>query len=128
MTLTFHDPITKATEVARLADDKKAENVTVLDVRNVCPFTDVLVICEGSTNLQLKAIANSIHMGLKQAGAGTPITDGASGTNWIVLDYGDVIVHIMNHEARFYYRLEDLWGDGEEVAWSGEGATTESVG
>ncbi len=111
----------KAIMAARLADDKKAEEVVLLDVDGICMFTDSLVVCTGSSSLQLRAIVSNIREGMADAGAGKPLVDGMAGTtSWVVMDYGDVMIHVMDREAREYYRLESLWGDGRVVEWSPE--------
>jgi len=98
-----------------LADEKKAENIVILDVRGLCNFADVFVICSGNNRLQLNAISEHVAHGLKQAGAGNNRDDRDRSDNWMVLDFGDVVVHTMSHEARNFYRLEQLWGDAAEV-------------
>jgi len=111
------EALAKGVIAARLADDKKAEDILVLDLRDLRVFTDAFVICTGQTGLQLKAIANGIVEGLKEGGFGKPAVDGDRGANWVILDYGDLVVHIMNPEARQYYQLENLWGDADELDW-----------
>lgn len=111
------ESIDKARHAARLADDKKAENIVALDLHNVCSFTDAFVICTGSTRLQLRAIADGIVEGLRGMGCGKPSMDGERNATWLVLDYGDVVIHIMSPDARDYYQLENLWGDGQEIDW-----------
>ncbi len=111
------EAIDKAVLAARKADDKKAEDITVLDLRGICTFTDAFVICTGSSSLQLRAISNSIDDGLRDVGIRKSTVDGSHHGSWIVMDYGDVVVHIMTPESRDYYRLEGLWGDGKEIGW-----------
>ncbi|MBX3727549.1 MAG: ribosome silencing factor [Candidatus Sumerlaeia bacterium] len=115
----------KACQAARLADDKKAEDIVVLDVADNCTFCDAFVVCTGSTRLQLRAIATGILEGLRVEG-GKPAIDGERNANWVVLDYGDVVVHVMSAEARAFYRLEDLWGDGRTLDWQDTGAASAS--
>lgn len=113
----MHESLVKAVMAAKLADDKKAENISVLDLEELRIFTDAFVICTGQTHLQLKAITNGIVEGLREAGFGKPVVEGDRNASWVILDYGDVVVHVMNPEAHGYYRLEDLWGDAEAVEW-----------
>ncbi|HMX63771.1 MAG TPA: ribosome silencing factor, partial [Candidatus Sumerlaeota bacterium] len=70
-----------------------------------------------TNRIQLNAIAENVAMGLKKAGEKTPLQDGHRNANWSVLDFGDVIVHVMSSEARTFYRLEKLWGDAKELNW-----------
>lgn len=108
----------KAVLAARFADDKKAEEITVLDVVGVCTFTDTFVICTGTTSIQLRAISEGVRMGLAEKADVRPGgVDGVRHANWVVMDYGDFVVHIMSRESRDYYQLENLWGDGRPVEW-----------
>ena len=121
------ESLEKAVHVARLADSKKAEDIIVLDMREVCSFTDHFVICTGQSSHQLQAISGEIHTGLKNLGEPNGLHEGPSNSPWVVLDYGDVVVHIMSPEARSHYRLENLWGDADEVNWPSNSVAT-SVG
>jgi ribosome-associated protein len=112
-----HESIQKAVEAARLADAKKADDIVVIDMREVCSFTDSFVIATGASNLQLRAIRNSIEEGLGRMGFKAGALEGNHNSSWIVMDYGDVVVHLMSPESREFYRLESLWGDGPEVLW-----------
>lgn len=112
------DTYRKAALAAYFADEKKAEDIDLLDVRGLCNFTDLFLICTGNSRVQLNAIGENVAARFKKLGFKNPNEDGHRGGNWVVLDYGDVIVHIMSHEARSFYRLEKLWGDAKPVAWS----------
>jgi ribosome-associated protein len=107
----------KAIAIARASDEKKAEDVDVLDVRGLCNFTDFFVIATGLSRLQLRAIHDIIVERLKELDIPPLNVDGLATSRWIVLDYGDVIAHILNTEARNYYALERLWGDAKVVRW-----------
>jgi len=90
----------------------------VLDLRAISSFTDFFVICSGTSEPHLKAIAGEIETKLKQdynvrAGA----IDGFPASQWMVLDYLQVIVHIFHHTKRDFYALEDLWGDAPRLEW-----------
>ncbi len=111
------ETLLKAALAAKLADEKKGEDIKVLELQGLCNFTDAFVICTGKNRLHLKAIADSITDGLKQMGVTRPLQDGYRNANWTVLDYGDIIVHIMSEESREFYRLEHLWGDAVAVDW-----------
>jgi ribosome-associated protein len=99
-----------------LADEKKAEDLVILDLRKLSSVTDYFVIVTGSSEPHLRAIVEEITEKLRQDYALRPrATDGGWRTNWIVLDYFDVIVHVMRPEVRAHYDLESLWGDAPRV-------------
>jgi len=100
-----------------LADNKKAENLLVLDVRKLSSVTDYFVIASGSSQPHLRAIVEEITGKLRDEHELRPArTDGVTTGSWVVLDYFDVIVHVMHAEARSRYDLEGLWGDAKKVA------------
>jgi ribosome-associated protein len=99
-----------------LADDKKAEDIVVLDVRKVSTVTDYFVIATGTSEPHLRAIRDEISDGLQEQCALQPhAVDGSLQTAWLVLDYFDVIVHIMRPDLRERYNLEGLWNDATLV-------------
>ena len=107
---------TLALTCARLADNKKAENIALLDLRSISSIADYFVIVTGSNEPHLRAIVDEITEKLRLDHNVRPFsTDGAKITPWIVLDFIDVLVHVMNDEFRELYDLENLWGDGEKI-------------
>ena len=99
-----------------LADNKKAENITILDLRSLSSVTDYFVICTGSSEPHLRAIVDGITNPLREEHALRPsATDGTLHTAWVVLDFFDVIVHVMRADVRDHYDLEGLWGDAPRV-------------
>ncbi len=99
-----------------LADEKKAENIVILDVRKVSSVTDYFVIATGTSEPHLRAIMDEITEKLRDDHRVRPrATDGALRTAWVVLDFFDVIVHIMRADVRELYDLEGLWGDAKQV-------------
>ena len=99
-----------------LADNKKAEDLLVLDVRSISSITDYFVIASGSSEPHLRAIAEEITETLKEDEGVIPrAMDGTLQTGWLVLDFFDVIVHVMRREVRERYDLESLWGDAPRV-------------
>lgn len=99
-----------------LAENKKAEDVVVLDLRKLSNITDYFVICTGSSEPHLRAIVGEIEEKLREDHSLKPrATDGSISTSWVVLDYFDVIVHVMRADVRDNYNLEDLWGDAPTV-------------
>jgi ribosome-associated protein len=99
-----------------LAENKKAENTVVLDVRNLSSITDFFVITSGATEPHLRAIVNEITDRLREDhGLAPRAIDGEANTPWQVMDYFDVIVHVMRTDVREKYDLEGLWGDAGKV-------------
>ena len=98
--------------IAGYAADKKALDVTVLDLRGVIGYTDYFVICSGNTERQAKAIHDGVHLAMKNEHALLPRrVEGTTESRWILMDYLDVIVHVFTPDARDFYRLEQLWGE-----------------
>jgi len=101
---------------ALAALDKKAEDVVILDMRGISSFTDFFVICSATSEPQLKAIASEIRLQVRDKTHHHPkAEDGFPSSQWIVIDFSDVIVHIFHAEKRDFYRLEDLWNDAPRV-------------
>jgi ribosome-associated protein len=99
-----------------LAENRKAENVVVLDVHEVSSITDFFVIATGTSEPHLRAVVDEITEKLRDDHDLKPKhMDGSLHTAWIVLDYFDVIVHVMRADVRDHYKLEDLWGDVPRV-------------
>jgi len=99
-----------------LADNKKAEDIAVLDVSALSSVTDYFVIASGTSEPHLRAIVDEITDVLREEyGLAPRAIDGTLQTSWVVLDYFDVIVHIMRQETRDRYDLETLWGDAPRV-------------
>lgn len=103
-----------AIKAARAAVDKKANDVIVLDLRGIFPVADYFVICSGNSVPQLKAITREVEERLAEAGVFGKI-EGTPESGWVLLDFGDVIVHIFSEEARRFYALERLWGDAPVI-------------
>ncbi|MEO8439617.1 MAG: ribosome silencing factor [Spartobacteria bacterium] len=105
---------------AKLASDKKAEAIVVLDLREISTFTDFFVICSGTSEPHLKAIAGEIEGSLREEHEVRPAAvDGFPTSQWIVLDYLQVIVHVFHTEKRDFYSLEDLWSDAPRLTIPG---------
>jgi len=109
----------QATEIARravtLAEDKQASNIVLLDLRRLNSVADYFVICTGGSERQLKAITEAIDEGLAREYDIQPRIEGTADTGWVLLDYGDVVVHIFSVELRDRYRLERLWSKATPV-------------
>ncbi len=99
-----------------LADNKKAENIVILELLELSSVTDYFVICTGTSEPHLRAIVDEITGKLREEHALRPrAMDGALQTAWVVLDFFDVIVHVMRADVREHYDLEGLWGDAPRV-------------
>lgn len=105
-----------ALNVHELADNRKAENLVILDLKDVSSVTDYFVIATGTSEPHIKAIVEEISTRLKHDHGVTPLgSDGGSRSPWVVLDYFDVIVHVMREDIRELYNLEGLWGDTPRI-------------
>jgi ribosome-associated protein len=104
----------RALKCAELAFDKKAYNIRALDISRISSIADYLVIISGSSDKQNQAIADNIRTGLKKFGKVNDI-EGANEGKWIVMDYGDVLVHVFHDELRRYYDLDSLWQMAPEL-------------
>jgi ribosome-associated protein len=100
----------------RCADEKKATRITVLDLRQIASFTEFFVIADGANQRQVQAIADEINEQLKKQAGRRPVRiEGYKSAEWVLLDYGDFVVHLFNKEARDFYDLERLWRDAGKV-------------
>ncbi|MBI1804003.1 MAG: ribosome silencing factor [Ignavibacteriae bacterium] len=106
-------PKTLAKKIAHLALTKKAHKITILDLRKLTDMTDFFVICSADSDIQVKAIADTITDGTEMIGVSAWHREGISQRQWVLLDYVDVVVHIFHREARRFYGLEKLWGDAK---------------
>jgi ribosome-associated protein len=102
---------------ARIADDKKAEDILIFDVKNLTFIADFFVICSGLNSRQLQSIAGEIELKLHSYGIHWVGIQGYSDARWILMDYGDVIVHLFDRDMRHFYDLELLWGDAQKLPW-----------
>ena len=100
----------------RCAADKKAVNMVALDLRPVASFTEFFVVCSGTNQRQVQAIADEISEQLKKQLGQSPVrVEGYNTAEWLLMDYGDFVVHIFDKEARDFYDLERLWRDATKV-------------
>ena len=102
--------------IAKIADDKKAQDIVVLDLKKLSSFTDYFVICSGASDRQVKTIAGAIEGELKKKDVRTLGIEGYQTGHWILVDFGDVVAHVFYHEERHYYQLEKLWADAPQLA------------
>jgi ribosome-associated protein len=103
-------------EVAiQAAEDKKVENLVVLDLRQAAGFTDYFIICSGTNSRQVRAIADGVTDALAADGVKPSHIEGYDRSDWILLDYFDFVVHVFAPETRLFYGLERLWGNAEPI-------------
>ena len=109
-----------AREMTRLAiqalEDKKAEDIHVIDISEVSVIADYFIIAGGANKSQIQALCDNVQEKLGRAGYPEKQTEGYQTANWILMDFGDVIVHIFDKENRLLYDLERIWRDGKQIA------------
>lgn len=115
----------EAKEMAKLAiralEDKKAEDIKVIDISNISTIADYFIIASGKNRNQIQALCDNVEETLGRAGAAMKQMEGYKSASWILMDYGDIIVHIFDTENRLFYDLERIWRDGKEIDASGLG-------
>ena len=109
----------KVRRAARAALAKRATDLVVLDVRGVSSVADYFLVCSGTSATQVRTIAEAIREELKSEGIRPLHAEGVAESGWILLDYGDVLMHVFLEDTRAYYALERLWGDAPAVPVDG---------
>ena len=109
------DAESTARRAAEAAVEKKADEVVLVDLRGRATYADFLVICSGTNERQLEAVADSVEKSLRDAGQRLIGSEGGRGGRWVLLDFGDVVVHVFHQEERAYYDLEGLWSDAPKT-------------
>ncbi len=107
------------------ASDKKSLDTVLLDLRSIASFTDYFLITSGTNTRQVQAIADAVVDQLKKAGTRAARVEGYKSAEWVLVDYGDFIVHVFDDKARRFYDLERLWRDATRVAFSTDDAARE---
>jgi ribosome-associated protein len=102
---------------ARIADEKKATDIVIYDLRGITDVTDYFVIATAHSKAQVRAIIESVAKELKLLGIRKMGREGADSGQWILLDYSDCVIHVFSPALREYYGLESLWGDAPKVDW-----------
>ena len=107
----------KEQEMVRIAckaiDDKKAIDIKIIDIHEVSVIADYFIITSGNNLNQVQAIVDNVEEQLGRAGYEPKQVEGTRGSNWILMDYGDVIIHVFDEENRLFYDLERIWRDGK---------------
>lgn len=107
----------QAITAARVADEMRGQDVTVLDLSTITPIADFFVVVTAASPRQARSIAEEIHQNLKKAGSLRLGVEGEETSSWILQDYGDVVIHVFTTDARKLYDLENLWGDAPRLDW-----------
>lgn len=112
--------MTDSRKMAMLAcealEDKKAIDIKVIDIEKISTLTDYFIIASGANRNQVQAMADNVEEFLGKAGYPAKQTEGYATANWILQDYGDIVVHIFDEENRLFYDLERIWRDGKTVS------------
>ncbi|MGL4464886.1 MAG: ribosome silencing factor [Planctomycetia bacterium] len=118
------DARTRAIETARIAADLRGRDVLVLKLKGLVDWVDYMVVATGSSRRPIIAIADAMQEHLDAQGDRRLGVDGYDPGNWVVVDYGDVVLHVFDPEKRAYYQLEHLWADAEQIEWRRPGEPT----
>ena len=102
--------------IVKALDDKRAEDIDVLNISELTSLGDYFVICTCNSNVQVRAAADEVEVKAKEAGIEPLHVEGYRGGSWILIDLGDIIVHVMDRETREFYSLERLWDDAEKIS------------
>jgi len=106
---TTLDPLAWARKVVDAASEKQATDILLLDIRGISPIADYFVLLSAETSRQMKTLQQEIEQLLAELGVASPRTEGSAESGWILVDAGDVVIHLLTPEARDYYRLEEVW-------------------
>jgi ribosome-associated protein len=109
-----------ALEAAAAAADKKAKDILVLDIHELTPMADYFVICSANSGPQIDAVAKGIRDRMAELGVPCKGSEGAEEARWVLLDFGDLVVHVFRPEDREFYHLERLWGDARLVPFGAQ--------
>lgn len=111
--------MTKQKEMAKIAynalDEKKSEDIKIIDISEISIMADYFVVASGSSTTQIQALVKNVEENLHKAGCVMKRMEGDRNSSWVLLDFGDVVVHVFNREDRLFYDLERIWSDGKIV-------------
>ncbi len=108
---TAYTPLQTIDHCSEWLLDRKGEDLVALDLRTIAEFTDYFLICTGTSDVQVRALADAVIEGMKDAGQRPLHVEGYDSRRWILIDFVDVVIHILQPEERQFYGLERLWGD-----------------
>ncbi len=110
----------KIKEMVRIAyealEEKKGENIRVIEISGISQLADYFIITNGNSDSQVKALVDNVEEKMHEAGHSQIQREGMRSGNWVLLDYGDIVVHVFDRENRDFYHLEHIWSDGRKIA------------
>ncbi len=110
------DQVKKMAQIAYHAlEDKKGEDICMIDISGISPLADYFIITNGTSDSQVKALVDNVEEKMHEAGHSQIQREGLQSGNWVLLDYGDVVVHVFDKENREFYHLERIWSDGRRI-------------
>ncbi|HOM02956.1 MAG TPA: ribosome silencing factor [Acetivibrio sp.] len=101
-----------AEKIVGILEEKKAKDLNTIDIRDISVLADYFIICSGTSTTHIKTLADEVEEKMQEAGVELLHKEGYNSARWILLDYGDVVLHIFHEEDRGFYNLERLWADG----------------
>lgn len=113
-------PKSLALKIARIALDKKAREVVIIDISGKVDYADYLVVCSGSSRRHVKSIYLDLEAGLKKRNIVPLGVEGEIDGNWVLLDYGTVVAHVFHSDTRYFYDIDGLWLDAERISFEDE--------
>ncbi len=102
-------------KIVSVMEEKKAKDISIIDIQSITEIADYFVICSGTSTTHIKTIADELDFKLAEVGMEAHHKEGYDSARWILLDYGDVVIHVFHQEDRGFYNLERLWSDGELI-------------
>lgn len=113
------DQANQSKEMAKIAyhalSDKKGEDIKIIDITGISVLADYFIIANGSSDNQVNALVDNVEEELHKAGFGLKQREGQASASWVLLDFGDIIVHVFDKENRLFYDLERIWKDGRDI-------------
>lgn len=114
------DQANQSKEMAKIAyhalSDKKGEDIKIIDITGISVLADYFIIANGSSDSQVNALVDNVEEELHKAGFGLKQREGQASASWVLLDFGDIIVHVFDKENRLFYDLERIWKDGKDIS------------
>jgi len=112
-------PLELAAIAAKVLSDKKAENISVLEITDLTVMADYFIICTGTSTTQIKTLTDAVEVALEEAGETTHHVEGRGNGSWVLMDFGCIVIHLFMDEARKFYDLERLWQDAKKIEIEG---------
>lgn len=102
-----------AEKAYEILEDKKAKNIEIIDISKISTLADYFIICSGTSTVHIRAVADELDLKMNEAGFNLIHKEGYESARWILLDFGELVIHIFHEEDRSFYNLERLWADGK---------------